>query len=72
MSLHYVVIVPQDAVVMKTLRGIKPQVELLFPSGANASIPIHVSLQDPFPSLLMPEQLEVNLVVVVWENIRIG
>lgn len=72
MSLHYVVIVPQDAVVMKTLCGIKPQVKLLFPSCANASIPVHVCLQDPFPSLLMPEQLKINLVVVVREDIRIG
>lgn len=62
--IHYMVIVPENAVVVETLCWIEPLVKLLFPSCLHASVSVHVGLQHPFPSLLI-------LIMVVRKSIKI-
>lgn len=64
-------VVPENGVVVKSLCGIKPEVQLLFSSSSYTTISVHVGLQNPLPCLLVSEQLDVDLVVVVRENISI-
>lgn len=51
--LQNVMIVPEDAVVVKALCWIKPEVELLFSSRAYTSVAVYVGLQDPIPSFFV-------------------
>lgn len=57
--------VPDDAVLMVLLRGIKPEIESHFASSATTSICIDIGLKDPIISLIMTKKFNVNLVMVV-------
>lgn len=57
--------VPENAVVVVLLCGVEPQVELLFPTGSDASVRVDVGLEGPISSLVAAKQLDIDLVVVV-------
>ena len=59
------VVVPNDAVMMVLLRGIKPKIEFLFSSGAGASICIDIGLKGPIVSHIMTKKFNVDLIMVV-------
>ena len=63
-------VVPYDAILMEISSRVEPQPKLLL-STRGCSIPIHVGLQNPTFVVLVPQQLKVDLVVVVWVHIRI-
>lgn len=66
MILHYMVTVPDDAVVMMLLCWIKPEIEFFFSSSTDTSICIHISLKYPNISLIMTQKFNINLIMVVW------
>lgn len=57
--------VPNDAVMMVLLCGIKPKIEFLFSSGAGTSICVDICLKDPIVSHIMTKKFNVNLIMVV-------
>lgn len=69
--LHYMVAVPEDAVVMVLLCRIEPEIELLFSSGTDTSVGIDVCLDNPVVPLVMSKKFDVNLVVVVRKHVPI-
>lgn len=71
MYLHYMMLVPDDTVVMVLFSWIKPEPKPFLSPCANTSIPIDVSLQDPFFSLLMTKQFKVNLIMGMRKMVRI-
>lgn len=71
MHLHCMIVVPNDGVIMVLQAGIKPKVEFLFSSSLNASIGINICLNNPIFSLVMPQQLYVDLIMRMGINICI-
>lgn len=69
--LHYMMVVPDDAVLMMLFCRVKPEIEFLFSSGAYTSISVYVCLEDPVVSFIMTKQLYVNLIMGMRENICI-
>ena len=70
-SLHDMMAVPEDAVLVEVSCWIEPHVELFLSTRPHASIPIDVGLKHPLLPLLVPQQFEVYLVVVVGVHVRI-
>ena len=62
---------PENAVLMKIIRGIKPEAVSLFSAYAGAAIAINVCLYPPiFPSYVTQE-LKVNFIMVLLEYVTI-
>lgn len=70
-ALHYMVIIPDEAVLMVLLCRVKPEIEFLFSSSAHTSISVDICLEDPVVFFVMTKQLDVNLIMVVRRSICI-
>lgn len=56
---------------MEILRGIKPQAISLLPAPAGASIAINISLNPPVFAPNVPQELKVNLIMVLLEHLGV-
>lgn len=69
--LHYVTVVPDDAVLVERSCRVKPEMEPLLPPCAHIAVAVQVGLQNPLVPLYMSKKLEVYFVVVSGEDLGI-